>query len=43
MAAFVRTVRGQYGGNYNVREPVVFIIFIYNLIVGNERAPAKSR
>ena len=43
MATFVRTALGQSGGDDNVIEPVVLIIFIHNLIVGNETAPAKSR
>ena len=42
MAAFVWTVRGQPGDD-NMIEPVVLIIFIPNLIVGNETASAKSR
>ena len=41
MAAFVWTPRGQSGGNDNVVELAVLIIFIYNLIVGNETAPVK--
>ena len=43
MAAFVWTVREHPAGDDKVIELVVIIIFIHNLIVGNERAPAKSR
>ena len=41
MAGFVRTMREQPGRDDSVIEPAVFIIFIHNLIVGNETAPAK--
>ena len=39
MGTFVWAVREQPGGDNNVIEPVVFIIFIHNLIAGNETAP----
>ena len=39
MASLVWTVREQPGRDNIVIEPVVLIIFIHNLIEGNETAP----
>ena len=41
MATCVRTVPRQPGRDDSVIEPVVLIVFIYTLIVGNETAQAK--